>query len=144
MQTNAFSAAIIDRGIGEKLTNAEALKRIGEAEDAGLMHMVRNNVKDDMFMCNCCSCCCTGLFMINELGFREAYAPSRFRVKYDESACTGCGACEDRCQVHAITMGDVAVVDTGKCFGCGNCALSCPSEALVLEEIRPVAFIRRT
>ncbi len=144
MQTNGFAEAVVDRGIGERLTNADALRRIGDAEDAGLVHLVRNNVKDDMFMCNCCSCCCTGLFMINELGYREAYARSRFVVKYDEDSCTGCGLCEERCQLHAITMGEHAVVDTDKCFGCGNCALICPSEALSLVEARPVESIRRT
>ncbi|MBN2225310.1 MAG: 4Fe-4S binding protein [Deltaproteobacteria bacterium] len=144
MQTNGFAEAMIDRGIGERLTNAEALKRIGDAEDAGLVHLVRNNIKEDMFMCNCCSCCCTGLFMINELGYRDAYARSRFVVKYDEESCTGCGLCEDRCQLHAITMEERAVVDTDKCFGCGNCALVCPSGALSLVEARPVESIRRT
>jgi ferredoxin len=144
MQTNGFAEAIIDRGIGERLTNDEAQKRIAEAEDAGLVHMVRNNVKDDMFMCNCCSCCCTGLFLINEIGYREAYAPSRFRVRLDEAACTGCGVCEERCQLGAIVVNDRASVDYDKCFGCGNCVLTCPAEALVLEEARPVDSIRRT
>jgi ferredoxin len=144
MQTNGFAEAVIDRGIGERLTNAEAIARIGHAEDAGLMHLVRNNVKEDMFMCNCCSCCCTGLFMINELGYREAYARSRFVVRYDEDLCTGCGLCGDRCQIHAITMDERAVVDTDRCFGCGNCALICPSGALSLVEARPVESIRRT
>lgn len=144
MQTNGFAEAVIDRGIGERLTNAEALKRIGQAEDAGLVHLVRNNIKQDMFMCNCCSCCCTGLFMINDLGYRDAYARSRFVVKYDRDACTECGLCEDRCQLHAITMDGRAVVDLDKCFGCGNCALACPSGALSLVEARPVESIRNT
>jgi NAD-dependent dihydropyrimidine dehydrogenase PreA subunit len=144
MQTNGFAEAMVDREIGERLSSAEALRRIGDAEDAGLVHLVRNNVKQDMFMCNCCSCCCTGLFMINELGYREAYARSRFVVRYDEDSCTGCGLCEDRCQLHAITMDDRAAVDIEKCFGCGNCALVCPSGALSLVEARPLESIRRT
>jgi len=144
MQTNGFAEAVIDRGIGERLTNPEAAKRIGDAEDAGLVHLVRNNIKEDMFMCNCCSCCCTGLFMINELGYREAYARSRFVVRYDRESCTGCGLCEDRCQLHAITMDGRAVVDIDRCKGCGNCALICPSGALSLAETRPVESIRRT
>jgi ferredoxin len=144
MQTNGFAEAIIDRGIGERLTNAEALRRIGRAEDAGLVHLVRNNIKEDMFMCNCCSCCCTGLFMINDLGYRDAYARSRFVVKYDEGSCTGCGLCEERCQLGAITMDGRAVVDLDKCFGCGNCALACPSGSLTLVEARPVESIRKT
>jgi ferredoxin len=144
MQTNGFAEAMIDRGVGERLTNAEALRRIGDAEDAGLVHLMRNNIKEDMFMCNCCSCCCTGLFMINELDYRDAYARSRFVVKYDDDLCTGCGVCEERCQLHAITMDGRAVVDTDRCFGCGNCALVCRSGALLLVEARPAEWIRRT
>ncbi len=144
MQTNEFARPIQDRGLGEQLTNVEALKRIGEAEDAGLVHMVRNNVKEDMFMCNCCSCCCTGLYMVNQSGYRDALAPSRFRVKLNAEACSGCGTCEERCQFHAISVDDVASIDLDKCYGCGNCAIVCPDEALTLEEVRPKEHIRTT
>jgi NAD-dependent dihydropyrimidine dehydrogenase PreA subunit len=144
MQTNAFAKAVISRGLGEKITKEEALKRVEEAEEAGLVHMVRNNVKKDMFMCNCCSCCCTGLYMVNETGYRDGVAPSRFRVKLNEDACTGCGICEDRCQFHAISVNGVAAVDIDKCFGCGNCVITCADEALILEEVRPVEHIRVT
>lgn len=142
MQTNGFAEVVLSRGLGERLTNEEALKRIAEAEEAGLVHMVRNNVQKDMFMCNCCSCCCTGLFMVNQTGYLDALTPSRFRVKLDAEACTGCGICEDRCQFHAITLDEVAVVDLDKCYGCGNCVITCPDEALTLEEIRPIEHIR--
>jgi NAD-dependent dihydropyrimidine dehydrogenase PreA subunit len=144
MQTNAFAKAVLSRGLGEKLTKEEALKRVAEAEEAGLVHMVRNNVKEDMFMCNCCSCCCTGLYMVNQTGYMDGLAPSRFRVKLNEDACTGCGTCEDRCQFHAISVDEVAAVDIDKCFGCGNCVITCPDEALILEEVRPVEHIRVT
>ena len=142
MQTNAFAEVVLSRGLGEKLTNEEALKRISEAEEAGLVHMVRNNIQKDMFMCNCCSCCCTGLFMVNQTGYLDALAPSRFKVKLDADACSGCGTCEGRCQFHAITLGEVAVVDGDKCYGCGNCVITCPDEALTLEEVRPLEHIR--
>jgi ferredoxin len=82
--------------------------------------------------------------MINELGYRGAYARSRFVVKYDEESCTGCGLCEERCQLHSITMEERAAVDIDKCMGCGNCVLVCPSGALSLVEARPVESIRRT
>lgn len=143
MQTHAFSKAILDRGLGEKIGNEEALKRIGDAEDAGLVHMVRNNIKHDMFMCNCCSCCCTGLFIVNQLGYPNGVSPSRFRVKLDTEACSGCGICEDRCQFQAISMvDDIASINHEKCYGCGNCVITCPDEALTLEEIRPKEHIR--
>lgn len=142
MQTNGFAQVVLSRGLGERLTNAEALKRIADAEEAGLVHMVRNNVQRDMFMCNCCSCCCTGLFIVNQTGYPDALAPSRFRVKVRPEACTGCGLCQDRCQFHAITVNGVAQVNFERCYGCGNCAITCPEQALSLEEVRPVEHIR--
>ena len=142
MQTNFFAAGILGRKIGEKLTKEEALRRIGAAEDAGLVHMVRNNVHKDMFMCNCCSCCCTGFEFFKNQNYPGVFAPSRFRIKADIDLCTACGECETKCQFHAIEIEDKVKIDMEKCHGCGNCALVCPEEALVLEEIRPVEHIR--
>ena len=144
MQTNAFAQSILNRGVGEKLSNAEALKRVSEAEEAGLVHMIRNNVKKDMFMCNCCSCCCTGLYMFNEIGFTGGLSPSRFRVKFKEDLCTGCGTCSEKCQFQAISVNGVAAINYERCYGCGNCVVACPEEALTLEEIRPKEHIRVT
>jgi NAD-dependent dihydropyrimidine dehydrogenase PreA subunit len=142
MQTNGFAEVVLSRGLGQRLTNEEALKRVADAEEAGLVHMVRNNVQKDMFMCNCCSCCCTGLYMVNQTGYLEALAPSRFRVRLDPDACSGCGICQDRCQFHAITVNGIASVRQDRCYGCGNCVITCPDEALTLEEVRPVEHIR--
>jgi ferredoxin len=142
MQTNFFAAGILGRQIGEKLTKEEALRRIGAAEDAGLVHMVRNNVHKDMFMCNCCSCCCTGFEFYQNLDFPGVFAPSRFQIKSDPELCSACGECEPKCQFHAITIEDTVKIDMEKCHGCGNCAHICPEEALMLEEIRPVEHIR--
>ena len=144
MGVNGFAEHFLESGIGEILTNKEALKRVGDAEDAGLVHSVRNNIQKDMFMCNCCSCCCTGLYFINQLDYPGAYAPSRFRVKLDSETCTQCGTCIERCRFNAITMDDDMPIDLDKCYGCGNCVITCPEEALSMEEIRPVEHIRRT
>ena len=35
MQTNGFAEVVLSRGLGERLTNEEALKRVDEAEEAG-------------------------------------------------------------------------------------------------------------
>ncbi len=140
---NAFCNEAIARGIGETLTNEEALNRLEKAEDAGLVHVTRNNVKKDMIMCNCCSCCCTGLYMVNQVGY-ESFAPSRFKIKLDEEECTGCETCVDRCQFFAIKVDDIAQIDMDKCYGCGVCVTTCPGEALTLEEVRPKEHIRVT
>jgi ferredoxin len=140
--TNLMAEMSMARGIGKQISLEEALKRLKECEDAGLVHMARNNVAEDMVMCNCCACCCHGLHMINDGSYTGAFAPSRFQIRLDADACTGCGTCEDRCQFKAITVKDIAEIDLDKCFGCGNCVTTCPTEALVLTEIRPKEYIR--
>jgi ferredoxin len=144
MQIGGFAEANLDRGVGESLSIDEALRRLALAEEAGLVHTVRNNIKEDMFMCNCCTCCCTAMFLHNQAGYDASFAPSRFRAKVDEDLCTGCGACEDRCAFDAIGIDQTASVDGTRCMGCGNCVLACPVEAITLEEVRPPEFIRRT
>ncbi|MDD1776629.1 MAG: 4Fe-4S binding protein [Candidatus Helarchaeota archaeon] len=141
MQTNAFAEVILNRGIGEKITNEDALRRLELAEKAGLVHMARNNIKEDMFVCNCCSCCCSGLFIVQH-GYAKGIATSRFQVKLDADACQGCGTCVDRCQFGAISLEEIASIDLDKCYGCGNCVLTCPEKALVLVEIHPLSHIR--
>jgi ferredoxin len=144
MQIGGFAEAALDRGVGERLSTDEALRRLALAEEAGLVHTVRNNVKDDMFMCNCCPCCCTAMFLHNRIGYDASFAPSRFRARVDADLCTGCSTCEDRCSFDAISIDDIAVIDSEKCMGCGNCVRACPVEAITLEEARPPEFIRRT
>ena len=140
--TNMVAEISMARGIGKQITLEEALEGLKICEEAGLVHMARNNIADDMFMCNCCACCCHGLHMINDGSYTGAFAPSRFQVRLDEEACTGCGECESRCQFNAITVDDIAVIDLDKCFGCGNCVTTCPVEALSLAEIRPKDSVR--
>jgi len=144
MQTNGFANSVRTLNLGEIISNEEALKRIGDAEDAGLVHVVRNNVSTDMLMCNCCSCCCSSLFLLQQMNYQKSMAPSRFKVKAYSENCSGCGTCVDRCQFNAITVGDVASIDTDKCFGCGNCVITCEDDALKLEEVHPREFVRVT
>jgi ferredoxin len=146
LQINGFAESALDRGVGERLSTEEALRRLDLAEEAGLVHTTRNNVKDDYFMCNCCSCCCTAMFLHNEIGYESSFAPSRFRARLDAGKCIGgdCGICRDTCSFGAISIGDEVSFDPEKCFGCGNCAHVCPADAVILEEARPPDFIRRT
>lgn len=150
LQINKFAHHFVQRGIGEQISQEEALRRIGMAEDAGLVHQVRNNIKKDMMMCNCCSCCCTGLYMTHKLDY-AVYAKSRFQVSLDPAACNGCGKCVKRCQFKAITLDRsrpknerLAEIDLDKCYGCGNCVITCPTQALSLKEVRPREYVRNT
>ena len=61
-------------------------------------------------------------------------ANSDYIAKLDGEKCTGCGTCEDRCQVDAIALGvnDLAVLDEERCIGCGLCVSTCLGEALTM------------
>ncbi|MBT3311812.1 MAG: 4Fe-4S binding protein [Desulfobacterales bacterium] len=144
MQTNGFARPILDRNAGEQLTNEEAVKRIEEAAQAGLVHVVRNNVKEDMFMCNCCSCCCVGFRFMDNYDLKGIYAPSRFKAVVDTDNCTACGTCEDMCKFNAITVDDEASINDENCYGCGLCVANCPDDAMSMEEVRPEEHVRST
>jgi len=56
-------------------------------------------------------------------------------------ACTGCGACEERCQVGAIAVeDDSAKVAAERCIGCGLCVTGCADDAVVLRRL-PEALV---
>lgn len=143
MQTNRVASVVLSRNIGGKrITKEEALKMLADSENAGLVHVVRNNVKKDMFLCNCCSCCCHGMKLINDGSYLDAFAPSRFQVSFQAENCTGCGECVERCQFKAISVDDIVAIDLHKCYGCGNCVTVCPTNALTLVECRPPEHVR--
>jgi ferredoxin/DNA-binding Lrp family transcriptional regulator len=146
LQINGFAESALDRGVGERLSTEEALRRLAMAEEAGLVHTTRNNIKDDYFLCNCCSCCCTAMFLHNQIGYDASYAPSRFRARLNSDLClgAGCSVCKARCSFRAISVDGVVSIDAEKCFGCGNCGYICPVQAITLEEVRSPEFIRRT
>ena len=45
-------------------------------------------------------------------------------------SCIACGICTDVCPADAITITDVAVIDTSKCTECGACAEECGCDAV--------------
>ena len=47
-----------------------------------------------------------------------------------EADCVACGACADACPSGAITIGDIAVIDTSVCTECGACIDECPAGAI--------------
>ena len=124
----AFGGSKVDRVISK----SEALVLLNEAAEAGLVHTVGNYRQYNHYICNCCTCCCGVLRRLSEFEVPTAIAHSAFRAVVDADACIACGACEERCQFGAISVGDVAVVDAGRCIGCGQCTLVCPSEAMSL------------
>jgi ferredoxin len=127
---SAFERSKINRAI----TKEEAFEILRQTEEEGLVHSTGNYSSGNMYICNCCSCCCGILRGITEFSIPTAAAHSNFYAVVDEGLCIGCDDCVDRCQFEAITVSDmVAEIDYGRCMGCGSCALVCTSDALSLE-----------
>ena len=61
-------------------------------------------------------------------------AQANYFAEIDPLTCTACGACEERCQVHAVAVkDDVRVVRRESCVGRGLCVTGCPAEAARLR-----------
>jgi ferredoxin len=125
------------------LTKEEALEILADADREGLVHSTGNAQKGLTYICNCCTCSCGILRGMAEYGYLNAVGRSDFYAAVDETLCTGCSTCVDRCQFKALEVqeGDgICKVDRQRCYGCGLCVSTCPTEALYLEQ-KPAAEI---
>ena len=122
------------------ITKEEALKLLDEAEEMGLVHCVANQQRGLFWVCNCCGCCCGILRGILELGMENTSVRANYYAVCDPDQCKGCGTCEDRCHVKAVSVpvNGTATIDRTKCIGCGVCVTGCPNEAMSLK-LRPDA-----
>lgn len=125
-----------ERGFTSKLTKEEALQRLEEAEEAGLVHCYVNNPRQfTNLLCNCCGCHC---WIIK--GLKKSPAPrqminNRYLIRIDEDACIACEACLERCWMGALKMENGKLVrEEKRCIGCGLCVRACPTDALILDE----------
>ena len=83
----------------------------------------------------CCGCCCLVLKNLNRLDEPAKVACTNYYVTVSEDDCTGCGNCEDICQMGAITVEDEsASVSLARCIGCGLCVTRCEFNATTLME----------
>ncbi|MFH1137736.1 MAG: 4Fe-4S binding protein [Pseudomonadota bacterium] len=143
----SFGAAAefyIEHGLGRRIEVDEALAILKKADESGLVH-AGVNAKHLSNICNCCPCCCASLKGIVSKGHdKRKYMNALFEAVVDESACTGCETCVDRCPVGAASVDEVASVDRRKCLGCGLCVGVCPAGALSmrLREDREEPFER--
>jgi electron transport complex protein RnfB len=69
---------------------------------------------------------------------------SNFYAVVDADTCDGCGNCEKRCQVGAVSVSEKTQqtsIDLNRCIGCGVCIPTCPQKAISLQkkptEVRP-------
>jgi len=125
---------------GRVLTREEAFALLRETEEAGLVHLTANVQVGQIYICNCCGCCCGVLRAINDLDVPASLVVnSHYFGVIDPDACSGCGLCaEERCQVKAISFGDGAFrIDPERCIGCGLCISTCPAGAVRLVHRDP-------
>ncbi len=118
-----------------RLSRAEALDLL-EAEHArGHVHSAW--FKDAMMnrfyaICNCCKCCCGGLYEMRERGVRMV-ASSGYVPSFQQDTCAVCGDCEKACPFNAITQKDDRVVhDWDACMGCGVCEVTCNTGSIAM------------
>ncbi len=120
--------------LGRIITKDKALDVLAKADKDGLVHSTYNVQKGQMFVCNCCSCCCGMIRGVNHFGAPHLMAKSNYVANIDQDACEACGICaEERCPMTAISEDDgVYVVQPDQCIGCGACTTGCPTEAITL------------
>ncbi|MFV2072439.1 MAG: ATP-binding protein [Thermoanaerobaculales bacterium] len=121
---------------GRSISRDEALAVLDAAETEGLVHCTYNFEHDQMFVCNCCSCCCGFLRLLTEFHSPYGLVRSNWVTRIDHEICAVCGTCADeRCPVEAIeeTDGGGYRVLEERCIGCGVCVVTCPTEAMLLE-----------
>lgn len=121
----------VEHGICREITYDEVLEILRKCNEDGLVHTYDPND----FICNCCSDCC-----VLQIGAREPGArvlePSAFVAQVDDSTCSACSNCSDRCPFGAIQVDEYALVNVDKCLGCGVCFPTCTTES--------IRFVRRT
>jgi Pyruvate/2-oxoacid:ferredoxin oxidoreductase delta subunit len=119
-------------GIGRTISRQEALDILQQGINAGLV-LQPGNAKKPSNICMCCGCCCQILKMLKRSGKPAKIACTSFYAVVEKERCINCGNCEDKCQMEAIIIDEVAQVDLDRCIGCGLCIPSCDVEAIRLE-----------
>jgi electron transport complex protein RnfB len=133
--------SVKERPVGRhNIAQEEALNVLDKAEEIGLVHTVSNIARGIFYVCNCCGCCCGILRGITQFGIQRSVAKANYYAVVDAEQCAGCGICEERCQVNACSVDEVARIDLARCIGCGLCVTGCPNDAVKLS-LRPDAEV---
>ncbi len=141
MHFGSLGRYMVEMGKARELTKDEALQMLRDATEEGLVHVCDNLEGSLRTICNCCPCCC-GFFRVRSARGLETYTRSNYVAAVEAGDCIGCGTCEERCPVNAISLvDDVAAVDAGLCIGCGVCTPTCEGDGAILlrrrEETSP-------
>ncbi|MFW9772665.1 MAG: ATP-binding protein [Promethearchaeota archaeon] len=131
------------QGFSRLISKEEALKILKATKEDGLVHKAyhlhSDITKEEVAICNCCSCCCLNS---RDLMVGPVVNANNYLAEVKEDKCIGCGNCIDICHNNAISLNDdnIAEVDEEYCIGCGLCAYFCPENAISM--IEGLRFIR--
>ncbi|MDR3569930.1 MAG: 4Fe-4S binding protein [Syntrophobacteraceae bacterium] len=126
-------------GFARKITREEALKILGEARKAGLVHKAFHPAgrpsSPETSICNCCKDCCD-TFRIWRNGTLPMINSTCYLAIIDPDACTGCGTCAQWCPTDAISINEDGLAQRleNACLGCGVCAGFCPQSAISMKQ----------
>ena len=135
MHFGSLGRYIVEMGKGREITKDEALEMLRNATEEGLVHVCDNVEGSLRTICNCCPCCC-GFFRVRSASGLETYVRSNYVACVEADDCIGCGTCEERCPVNAITIvDDLTWVESEKCIGCGICTPTCEGDEAI--RLRP-------
>ena len=123
----------LDRGMGRQIDFDEAVSIMTKCREAGLVTQPATS-QNPSGMCNCCGDCCGILEALNKDPRPAELVFSNHFAVVDDTTCSGCETCLDRCQMKAIHMTEdsLAEVNLDRCIGCGLCVTTCPEDALTL------------
>ncbi len=128
----SFAHYYVENGMGRYINKEEARDIVKRNEEVGLVMQPFNSQKVSG-MCSCCGCCCGMLRSLKKQPSPAAAVQSNYFAQVNQTECTGCETCLDRCQMDAIRILDkTAEINLDRCIGCGLCVSTCPSDALQL------------
>ena len=123
-----------EKGFSRFISKDEALEIVRMAEKKGLV-LNPSNSQRPYSMCLCCGCCCEYLAIKRRTNQPALIFATNYYGQVDSGLCNGCGTCERRCQMDAVSLIDEkSVVDLDRCIGCGVCVPTCPEKAMTLKK----------
>lgn len=153
------AASLVRHGFAHRIDAAEALDRLHQARERGLVQFGENVRRQPAFICNCCGCCCEALLAHRRYGFLKPVHTTGFVPAVDTSRCNGCGKCVTACPTEALSVVSAhdpqaprkrtVRFEPDACLGCGVCVPSCRPGALrvvrrAARVIPPLDTVHRT
>ena len=142
MTFNDAAESLTKHGYVRSVDVAEGLDLLQQAYENNLVQFGENVRQKVSFICNCCGCCCEAMIASRKYAILNPVHTTNFLPAVNESTCTGCGKCSEKCPVEAMTL--VSANDPHKpkskkarlnpdiCLGCGVCVRVCTPGSLVL------------